>query len=208
MITISVMVPSRGRPQSLQDALLSLHNTAAHPENIEYIVRVDDNDKTLQDYKNIQNIKLISGPRGRGYADMGIFFDDMAQAANGKWLMIWGDDAIMINSDWDDIFYQKENSIIYGREWLFFAVPHKVLNKCKTFSPTAHPDTWWMQVGLLKLPQFCVAANWTFTHDRHDDQTIKDRDAILMASSSSHFLYASEENLTNYANNVLKIFQP
>lgn len=204
-MNLTIMTPSRNRPENMKNAIKSLKETAFKPEEIEFIVRVDDDDVMLEEYKKIPDIKLIIGKRGRGYADTGIFYEEMVKVATGKWLMIWGDDGRMIGKDWDRLFYSYENKIVYAENWIFFALPKKVTTKCE-FSPTAHPDTWWMQIGAF-LPEYCLNAKWIFTHIRQEDQVLKDRNVSLTTSTPAHFTYATNEILWLCHKKVLETFK-
>lgn len=100
---VSVLLPSRGRPEKLRDALRSIYDTAKEPERVEAIVRTDSDDlSTLHEFANLSSLAtFIIGPRELGYRSMDRFWNELAGAAQGRWLFFFNDDAIVTTDDWD-----------------------------------------------------------------------------------------------------------
>lgn len=105
MKTFSILIPSRGRPKELEAMLDSFFLMAKHPDQIEAIVRIDDDDPQRGKYSISRNIKLLSGSRFGGYKDNHRFIEECAQEATGRYLMQCVDTAEMLTLNWD-IAYQ------------------------------------------------------------------------------------------------------
>ena len=104
---ISVILPSRGRPEGLWNAV---HQTRKHMQDkglAEFIVKADeDDDETVSIVKSWQAtlpVKLIVSPRGRGYHDLARYTNECCQVATGDWLLLLNDDAEIITPEWDQV---------------------------------------------------------------------------------------------------------
>ena len=92
---ISVLVPSRERPELLARSLDSLGEG-----DLEVLVRVDEDDPRLEGYSRFPG--LIVGPR-HGYRRLNHYYNELAERARGDWLLLWNDDSFMETPDWIDI---------------------------------------------------------------------------------------------------------
>jgi len=110
-IEISILIPSR-RPKLLKEYMLLNSSMAKYPERIEWIVRIDDDDKesitmlkTDNELKNnIQNLKVFIGPRV-GFVGMSQTFYWLGDQAKGDILIPFGDDLKSVKQDWDEVIY-------------------------------------------------------------------------------------------------------
>ena len=107
----SVLMPSRGRPGLLAQAIDSLWSLAKDKGNVEILVKADEDDKATIDVvgkikkfaPEIQ-LRLFVTPRGRGYLDIHHWYNDiLAPESKGDWLWIFNDDAVVETQDWDQI---------------------------------------------------------------------------------------------------------
>lgn len=115
---ISLLVPSRQRPDSLTGMWATATETASH--DIELIYRVDDDDPTLDRYMPEDgNVKRLVGPREHM---MTRYWNECAAVAHGEILMHCGDDVRFRTADWDtqviDAFdlYPDRIAFVYGRD--------------------------------------------------------------------------------------------
>ena len=95
---ISVLVPSRGRPDSLRRMIESAKATAVYDRGIEIVARVDDDDPG--DYwlgYEWPDVRWIVGPR----ALLSENWNECAAVANGEILMHAGDDVTFNTPGWD-----------------------------------------------------------------------------------------------------------
>ena len=135
---VSVLLPTRARPDHLYQAVASLFANCQDRELVEYLIKADDDDLPTLDLARgmIQdglNGKLLVGPRGRGYLDMHEWVNEMAREAQGDWLFLWNDDARIATPAWDQILLHA--AIGNDCPW------HGVKDICMLVAPTVgRPD--------------------------------------------------------------------
>jgi glycosyltransferase involved in cell wall biosynthesis len=175
---VSVLLPTRGRTESVKSSIESLLETAIEPENIEILFRLDDDDDT--DPEELQalhtNVKIITGPRLKGYQSLDIFYNELCEIATGEWLFLWNDDAVMLSDCWDLFLLEEcENQLLVqvGEEAMFsnhnpmecFTSPFPIMNKryyeiLGHFSLSYYNDTY-VGVVMMLAEQMCDAyRNW------------------------------------------------
>jgi hypothetical protein len=129
-LTISFLIATRGRLQLLIDAIRSIKENASPDVELEFLVRVDEDDyETLAGRDRIQG-ELIIGPRWCGYESVTMFINDLAAKSHGDWLIPWNDDSFMMTSKWDKLLPPADSiQIIWfhaSYEWAFPAISRKV----------------------------------------------------------------------------------
>lgn len=114
-IIVSVMIPTRGRPDKLIRAVQSLQSNAKDIDRIEIILRVDEDDKATLAMLNSTplGVKALVGSRKEGYFSLHEHILDMARVAKGRWLMSFNDDCVMKTKDWEK---QLDVVIVWGNE--------------------------------------------------------------------------------------------
>lgn len=181
---ISILLPTRGRPELMFASLSTLITLADDNSRIEYLIAIDDDDDeskqfieaTMLPWFEEQNIDLtvFAMPR-KGYGRLNEYVNFLGAHSKGAWLIFWNDDAQMRSPGWDTevaskkgqlkIFRFKDNHNdhpyaifpIIPREWY-------VLFEC--CSPQQQSDAWISQVGYL-----CDSVeklNSEVVHDRAD----------------------------------------
>jgi len=104
---VSILLPTRGRPQWLRESIDSLYSLAQDKSCMEFILKVDDDDKetieTARQLSEILPLKFIISSKGAGYFDMHHWVNDMSKLATGDWLFLFNDDAVMQTERWDDL---------------------------------------------------------------------------------------------------------
>lgn len=102
---VSVLIPTRGRPKHLCQAVDSIYSLAVDKANIEFLFKVDDDDfitiQTVDKILTYVHGKRIISPRGNGYKDMHLWVNELAKLAIGDWLFLFNDDATMATEKWD-----------------------------------------------------------------------------------------------------------
>lgn len=155
---VSAMIPSRGRPERLEKALWSLLTTSKDVDCIEILVAADDDDPATIDVGKPYG-KVVTSPRGNGYADMHLRINAMAKDATGDWLMLLNDDVEMVTQGWDErllntaayppwfgvddvchfsLEVEGGDPLDYG----FPVVRRKAVEILGRYSPYALADTW------------------------------------------------------------------
>lgn len=98
---VSVLVPTRGRVQLLRRLLASYdRTTSGAPDACELVFRADEDDTATIDLLTEHGHPMVIGPRGRGYADLPQFFNELAQVARGDVLMLGNDDVVFVTPGW------------------------------------------------------------------------------------------------------------
>jgi hypothetical protein len=94
---ISILVPSRGRAEQCWQMARSAYNTAVNPDDIELVVRVDDDDPQLEQYHKLFE-GLLVGPRDV----LSKYWNECHAEAQGPIYMHCGDDIIFRTEGWDE----------------------------------------------------------------------------------------------------------
>ena len=99
MVTLSILLPTRGRPSLVYRLLDSLSQTASDTENMEVILYLDEDDIPSHEisYPFLKMTKLIR-PVGE---PMGKMIRECYKASHGRYLIIMNDDAVFRTKGWD-----------------------------------------------------------------------------------------------------------
>jgi len=194
---ISILLPTRGRRETLRKSLNSLVSKAKHPERLEILFGVDEDDQSVIDYikeEIAEDLKEV-GIEARasifkplGYENLHIYVNTLAGAATGDWFFFWNDDCLMVSEGWDDVIDQyngqfkllgpKDNHNghpyailpIVPRDW-FILMGH--------LSQNPQNDAWLSHIAYM-LDIF-ERVDFEFIHDRaditgnNDDETFQNR---------------------------------
>lgn len=181
---ISVMFPTRGRPQMAHRSIQRLIDTASDNKDIEYLLAVDIDDKQTFDYFEQTMVPLLSDQKisfhifildRYGYQNLYVYINFLAAQSQGNWMMFWNDDCIMQSQNWDlDIeqyngqfkllkFQDNHNHHPFA---LFPVLPRTWFELFGQISPHAEYDAW--------LSHVCYAVDCVqpiptqIYHDRFD----------------------------------------
>lgn len=184
---ISVLIPSRARPERLQKTLESLWATVDDPSRVEVLVRFDLDDVAASP-ANMTNLlhlpyKVMWGHRMRGYASLNLMYTELAEVAQGKYVMIMNDDCTFETKGWDTALAAIEdgNNIIqfdtleYGcYEGGPFPIVHN--QEWKKFGMPAIADPADTQLDYLLRKQNGYTTRWLMgyylKHDRDNDELL------------------------------------
>jgi hypothetical protein len=126
---ISLLLPSRGRPEGMQRMWRTALERALFPRQVEAIVYVDDDDPRAGFYealgKSMCQLRMIRGPR----QVLSECWNDCFKLAGGEILMHCGDDITFETDGWDQIVRDA-----------FEAVPDKILFAFGDDLSTNFPD--------------------------------------------------------------------
>jgi hypothetical protein len=159
---ISVLLPSRRRPEKLLRCVTSL---GSHP-NVEIIVGLDNDDATHPDaaraLRERFGIEAIVGPRAK---TLGALVNDLAARSAGKYLFFLGDDNVIGSPDWPARILRaadrlpRKYGVLYPRCMFhpgFATLPiisratYRTLGYYMApFFPFWFIDTWWDEIGDL-----------------------------------------------------------
>jgi len=103
-LKISMLAPVR-RPLLFKKNFLKMFKLADHPRNIEWVIRIDDDDhdsirmfKTDKKFKNYFNVFV--GPRV-GFWKWNYMLMFLCDKAKGDIMITWGDDSYGVKESWD-----------------------------------------------------------------------------------------------------------
>lgn len=98
---ISLLVPSRGRPESLQAMIVSAKETAADSTQVEVVVRLDDDDPSMGPLHDLlpYGVRTITGPRTL----LSACWNECYEQAEGDIVMHAGDDIRFRTPGWDTL---------------------------------------------------------------------------------------------------------
>lgn len=187
----SVLLPTRGRPESLRASVTSLRQRAAYPDLLDILVAVDPDDaETVDVAKELGIDKIWTADERYGYGQLHRYYNALADAAEGEWLLLWNDDATMMSERWDEVLANQPDDVLIAdlqsqhspRLVCFPAVRRRAVDAVGGFSPhTPHCDTYWQQIGRVTGRMATVPIR--VYHDRfdltggHDDQTYREGQA-------------------------------
>lgn len=99
----SVLMPTRNRPELLQDSIDSFLQLAFHPQQVEIIVRVHDDDYGTLAWagRRDRKVRVVIGDTEQGYGSLHKFMNCVAAMSDGDWLWPAGDDSRMLTAGWD-----------------------------------------------------------------------------------------------------------
>jgi len=117
----SVLIVSRGRKEKLEYYLHKLYSKAKHPELVETLIRVDDDDlDTINSFtpsfcgEYRKYIRMYSGPRV-GYSHSWMLVQKLGEMSTGDILFPLADDCDPCFNEWDDFLLQyKDKAVVIG----------------------------------------------------------------------------------------------
>jgi len=197
----SVLLPSRGRPAGLFNAVSSIIARCDRPESVEILIRLDDDDhesqKAVKNMKGIFGdmtaIRTIIGPRGAGYTDLHKFVEELCAVARGDFLVLFNDDTLMDTNGWDAELGRFRNELCVLRLHCpiprecshltgFPAVHRKVHQIIGHFSLSCWNDAWIQHISRgAGIERRCRVR---VTHNQKMDATLKERDEALALQQS------------------------
>lgn len=110
---ISVLVPTRQRPERLRTMIASYEQTAAGCS--ELVFRIDNDDQESHDLlMRHYTHRLVMGPRYDGYRSTPQFLQDALYQATGDVVMVGNDDMLFETPGWDRLILDEANKYADG----------------------------------------------------------------------------------------------
>jgi hypothetical protein len=109
---ISVIFPTRKRPDWLRQAVHSLVSLADDPARVEVLVACDPDDPETQALV-VPGLKVWTAPERYGYVGTHHYMNALALQAKGEWLMLWCDQAEMLTQGWDTVVERQAPGVWY-----------------------------------------------------------------------------------------------
>ncbi len=105
---VSIFLVSRGRPNQLREAIKSCLDNSKDHSLLEFIIKLDTDDlasyQVADEFMDLPiHFTIMVTDRGKGYAEMHNWLNDMVRQARGDWILILNDDARIVTPDWDQV---------------------------------------------------------------------------------------------------------
>lgn len=194
---ISILLPTRKRKTSLEASIKSLVENAALSTRLELIIGIDEDDAetvdwlktTGADYFKEKNIECRASIfKKLGFGSIHAYNNSLASNANGQWLFLWQDDALMQTKDWDLVVDQYNNQFKLlapndnhngNPNAIFPIIPRDWYTLLEHVSVHPHTDAWLSHIAYMLDIFERVEIN--VVHDRADitgnnnDETYRSR---------------------------------
>ena len=180
---ISILLPTRGRTDSLERSLRSLIDQANNTARIQIMLGFDRDDEVgikffvdqIQPWLKSQKINYTAMQFDPlGYIRLNEYVNTLARNSNARWLVFWNDDAVMQTANWDNeimawdgqfklLAFHTHHDHPYS---IFPIVPRAWLDLLGYLSPHQISDGWLSQQAYMldiwqRIPVDVL-------HDRHD----------------------------------------
>jgi hypothetical protein len=195
---ISILLPTRGRPDLLKRSVFSLLDTASNTDGIEILLAIDDDDPLTIDYVNNELVPELNDRdvamraftfKRLGYLNLHLYVNHLARESMGEWMILWNDDAVMQTDNWDleiakyngqfKVLRFKDNHNEHPNA-IFPCIPKDWVALFDVLTPHQVTDSWVSQVAYIVGIIQNVPSVYVY-HDRHDltgnnnDQTAQER---------------------------------
>lgn len=117
MKLLSILIPTRGRPEQLGKCIASLNTMAHTPANIEILLGIDS-DCRVEEYpfSEIEIIPIVAErPRGQ-YQEIHVWYNRLYEASVGEWLWVMNDDCCILTSGYDTTIANMPSNKILRNE--------------------------------------------------------------------------------------------
>ena len=226
---VTVMLPTRNRTQLTHRSIKSLLDLADNPAQVEISIAYDEDDmvsneffcsaawqKFLDEYSAPSQLHCTPS---WGYIELHNYYNLLAEKANGQWLLLWNDDAVMLKPGWDTIV--AENRDFMGmlhmhsqgfpdNQTLFPFIPRTWIDIFGTLSLCNLNDSWIQDI--CHLADAVCSLPIEVLHDRFDitgnnqDSTFLERKYQKKIYKSDHMRQVRKEwaeKFVQYRSNVL-----
>lgn len=153
---ISIVFPSRKRPEKLERSLRSLYDRIRGDHyTVEVLVAHDPDDRETRRAvirSAFSRVGFWQSPGRYGYGGIANYYGPLLDMSEGEWIFLWGDDAVMQTDDWGSIVRSQEPGVLYTRgnpdgHNCFPVVHHSILAATGRFTGLPAVDTWYDEVG-------------------------------------------------------------
>ena len=114
---ISVLCPSRGRPDALLETIGGLLGLAADPGDVEFLIAADPDDEPtldlVQDGFLPPQAKMWVLPERWGYKRICDYYNVLDAVASGPWSFLWNDDCEMLTPRWDEVIRAEGPGVLW-----------------------------------------------------------------------------------------------
>jgi len=151
----SILIPTRGRLDRLKSAIASICFNAPKNGEFEFVLRIDDDESAdvthWANHVDHAVIKLIVGPRGKGYADLYKFYAECAARASGKYVWIFNDDTEIIGPWFERLSEAPDRAFIQPDT---YQLNGSIYTKCEDIGFPIVPRDSWLEYEYDTKPNF------------------------------------------------------
>lgn len=99
---ISILIPTRARYDQLHQAMASIKATCPNRDLIEVVIRKQTDDAIMQKWQDVSGLNpvVFTGEPMQGYESLNEFYQECANHASGRWVMIFSDDTQFEGVGW------------------------------------------------------------------------------------------------------------
>lgn len=212
---VSVLIPTRGRPTMMFDALKSCWENESGQGGIEYLIALDDDDQKSIDYftstiipymdEHEVDYQVFTVPR-LGYIRLNEYLNYLASRADGAWYLFFNDDSRMKTKDWDNVIEKHNGKFKILRcksnhehpYAIFPIIPHEYFVLTGSISPQQMTDAWVSQVAYL-----C-----DIMENEYDIEIFHDRYDISGNPETNDDVYAGRVQLEGNPDNPMDLNSP
>lgn len=195
---ISVLVPSRGRPELFERMRRSAADNGCGKHEI--LLRLDMDDPIHDQYGKKDLAFSVAGYT----TGVGACWNELAAKAKGDWLMMGNDDLVFTTTDWDQLLLEKlecawvDNILVAwcndgspnAADHCAFPIVHRKWYETLGYFTPEHfhflwNDTWIADIGrrlnrLLYIPDILIEhRHFTFKKAEYDDTYKRHRDGLV-----------------------------
>jgi hypothetical protein len=183
---VSVLMPSRGRPDLAKQSIKSLGKG-----DFEVLIATDQDDETRN---QLAGHNTTAFAQRHGYGQLQIYYNTLSEKAKGDWLMLWNDDAVMETEGWVDKIAQFDHTkpmVLnpWGPETdnLFPVISRKWYEIVGHFSMNTHADSWVQQIGeRLNLQVYVPGIKITHQGENLNDTTHQEVREVVRETSAKY----------------------
>ena len=133
----TVMIPTRNRSQHLPGLIENINNSLSDTNDVEIVFRADEDDTATISYLeslNVPNVRHLVGPRGIGYSQLHVFYNEICESSDADCFFLMNDDAKIHSIGWDKQLKEIKDHVVLeprtsnGRGWQkgnIFPVMHR-----------------------------------------------------------------------------------
>jgi hypothetical protein len=156
--SIAVLLPTRGRTDSLTRSVSSIIENATAPDRLELLFGFDFDDTVglehfstvIQPWLDDRGIEYEAvGFESMGYVGLNRYYNELALSASADWLFVWNDDATMDTLGWDDVVRSYDGQFVLLKVHTHNEHPYSIF-------PIV-PRTWVDLLGVLSRHQLIDA---------------------------------------------------
>lgn len=152
----SILIKYHKRPNLMRQCLLSIF-AHSDPNDIEVLVRYDDDDETaasvISTWSNNKRIKFFPGPKELGYASISKQYGELNDHAQAPWCLYLNDDMTIRDESrkgWPDRLPDASANCLVQAQWHHIS-KSRYLNAENTGAPIARRHVW-REFGYTELP--------------------------------------------------------